>query len=254
MDERRRLERAHDMLVQVLDGTPFPFTEPGLWLEVMKCLSKADRLKISILCKGMLVSVSNTIITLEKKSSFPHTEFLGLPKWINILNRFQKLEVVSLIHNTTLSDDAIVAVIKNCKRLTKLNVKGCKQLTDTTFLEVAKNCSGLPTLIVHCCYQMTDTALMAVAKQCPKLTNLDVGECIQLTDTSLVVVAENCIKLDTLNVQWCKNLTDTALIEITNYCALDALYATGCYNLTDAALMAVAKHCKGLTRLNVAGC
>lgn len=108
------------------------------------------------------------------------------------------------------SDRAIVALASSTKRLQGINLGSCQKVTDKGILALAANCSLLRRVKLSGVDQITDEAISALAKSCPLLLELDLNKCELITDTSVRDIWLFCNNMRELRLSHCGELTDAA--------------------------------------------
>ncbi|KAB2617795.1 F-box protein SKIP2-like [Pyrus ussuriensis x Pyrus communis] len=73
----------------------------------------------------------------------------------------------------SLDDDALVLISIRCKNLTRLKLRGCREITDLGMATFAQNCKGLKKLSCGSCIFGAE-AMNAVFEHCPALEELSV--------------------------------------------------------------------------------
>ncbi|KAM1189550.1 hypothetical protein ACFX2J_025209 [Malus domestica] len=73
----------------------------------------------------------------------------------------------------SLDDDALVLISIRCKNLTRLKLRGCREITDLGMATFAQNCKGLKKLSCGSC-MFGAKAMNAVFEHCPALEELSV--------------------------------------------------------------------------------
>ena len=186
---------------------------------------------------------------------------------------------------TNLSDKALSTVVKRCRRLTTLSLRGCRQLTDSWLTDfspfflgkhialtsidltecdnitdkglssIVNSCPNLSVLDLRLCRQITDIGMDAIARSCKHLTSLNLGDCQQISESALKKVASSCKSLTTLVLLRWEHLTNEGLEAIAvSRPGFTSLSLFGCNQLTDEGLSSLAKACTGLTTLHMGGC
>lgn len=108
------------------------------------------------------------------------------------------------------SDRAIVALASSTKRLQGINLGGCQKVTDKGILALAANCPLLRRVKLSGVDQITDAAISALAQSCPLLLELDLNKCEQITDMSVRNIWVFCSNMRELRLSLCGELTDSA--------------------------------------------
>ncbi|KAJ3037014.1 hypothetical protein HDV00_002147 [Rhizophlyctis rosea] len=154
----------------------------------------------------------------------------------------------------SVGDDAVLAVLRSCPRLTGLILDDCIEMTDRCLVEglaqhpnlgamkelsIARCCEvtdvgirsvmqyvgegrtypgprSLSILNISCVPLLTELSLFAVAQVCPQLEELKAADSDAVTDKSLMDLARWCPLLKTLDVSECMMLTEKGLLDFEN--------------------------------------
>ena len=112
------------------------------------------------------------------------------------------------VHETT--DRAIVALASSTKRLQGINLSGCKKLTDNGLLALAANCPLLRRVKLSNVENVTDQAISALAKSCPLILEIDLNYCKHITDLSVRDLWKYNTHMREMRLSYCVELTDSA--------------------------------------------
>ena len=200
-------------------------------------------------------------------------------------------------------DEVIGKVSNNSKTLKALNLQGCYDITDASLIAIARNCKELSSLNVTWMYQfrpknVTQDSINRIARECHGLTELHLNqhmyafmqrddetnmhnfqhfqindviknvtqECRRLRKLHLIYtsgvndlgirgMAKHCQQLEELNLTGCVQITDSGFKSIADHCQrLTSLVVSWCGSLTDVGLMYIAERCRKLKILNLDGC
>lgn len=179
----------------------------------------------------------------------------------------------------TLTDEALIKVVKETPHLTKINLKSCVKITDKAVVAIAENCPDLQEIDLGFC-DISEKSVFALAEHSKKLTRIGVRSCY-VTDRSIEALVKAAKHLKDLSLAWCKSLTDEAMKAIATYCPqaelldirgnekitaegfihvirkaikLKVLHLKRCINVNDAVLEVVAQNLPLLEKLNLRGC
>ncbi|XP_036354987.1 F-box/LRR-repeat protein 17-like isoform X2 [Octopus sinensis] len=181
------------------------------------------------------------------------------------------------------SPEGISSVLKKCRWLSFLSLKGCCSLPDSTIQLIAENQHDLEQLYLDDCFCVTNPTIVKVdslarmLQNCKQLENVNLSDC-PLTDSHLVnlchlpnlkhvylnsvnmssttakEVAKHCLKLQTLSLCFNDCVDDDCITAVVqNARNLRILKCIRC-NITDKALIAIAKHSSKLEQLDVSFC
>jgi F-box and leucine-rich repeat protein GRR1 len=170
----------------------------------------------------ILYTLSQPIETL----AFPYVKYIRSASLYQVANQI---------------NDSILERLRDCDRLERINLNGCKQLTSTALMKTITCWPALISLdLSKCADAVDDRVVMEIATHCPKLQNVYFTGCHQLTDTSLTYLASHCPKLKRIYLGQCSKLTDATAIALSEHCPrLIEIEFSECSNITDAALWAI---------------
>lgn len=141
-------------------------------------------------------------------------------------------------------------------QLRELSLATCTAVTDRGIKLFGKCAAGqaLTKLSLRGCKQLSDAALAHVAKYMPALTHLDLAECVLIGDTGLRAVGLVCTALTDVRLAGCYNVSDVGLMELcAAAAALQRLDVRRCIGISDEGIAAVLTTCDELTELELAG-
>jgi hypothetical protein len=78
---------------------------------------------------------------------------------------------------SAVTDEGIIAVADNCRRLEKLYLKQCSRITDKALMAVAQGCPNLTIMDLNMCTHISDQGVVALALACPKLHSVGQFSC-----------------------------------------------------------------------------
>ena len=175
--------------------------------------------------------------------------------WLRLLvgdGDFKQLKSLHLRYCEKIKGAGVVAIVKQCRQLTSLDLQMCFNMTDDSFVTLFPGTSHIMThLDLGWCEQLTDSGLSAIAHACQQLKVLDFDNCENITDVGLIEVARHCQQMTSLNFDSCENITDIGLIEIARHCQQMTSLNVSFSNVTDVGLIEIAKHCQQMTSLNM---
>ncbi|XP_068643079.1 F-box protein At3g58530 isoform X2 [Aristolochia californica] len=190
------------------------------------------------------------------------------------------LKSFSIYWNVRVTDLAIKHLVNNCRKITNLNLSGCKGISDQSLHLLSDNYKELETLNLTRCIKLTDDGLQQITLKCsslqslnlyalpsftensyrkisllPNLRFLDLCGSQNLSDEGLTSIAK-CRKLVSLNLTWCVRVTDIGVIAVAQSCtSLELLSLFGIIGVTDKCLEVLSTFCSStLTTLDVNGC
>ncbi|OCH92190.1 RNI-like protein [Obba rivulosa] len=129
---------------------------------------------------------------------------------MRVLPRCPNLVALDLTGVNEVTDRSIVALAAACKRLQGINLGGCKKLTDKGILALAENCPLLRRVKLSSVELITDEPVSALAKSCPLLLEIDLNNCNRITDVSIRDIWSYSTQMRELRLSHCSELTDFA--------------------------------------------
>jgi hypothetical protein len=99
----------------------------------------------------------------------------------------------------------------NCsKKLTAVDLKGCKYLTMDSFLDLCSNCTALVFLYLQG-LQINDQVLSAIGEHCPQMENLCLLRSSKMTDAGFGAVCRGCPMIKHVDISEFKLLTISSM-------------------------------------------
>lgn len=149
---------------------------------------------------------------------------------------------------------ALASVLRQCPRLTALNLHNSACVTDGAVHTLAQHCTAVRDLDLTGAEGIHDGAVRALAAALgPRLRTLRLSWATALTGEAMAAVAAHCGQLRSLRAAR-TGADDAAVSALASGCAwLQDLDLAGCELVGDAALAALAR-CASLQRLNLQGC
>ncbi|XP_059642551.1 F-box protein At1g47056-like [Cornus florida] len=116
---------------------------------IFQSLSSGDRRQISLVSRRWLrvEGQSRYRLSLSAKSDL-------LPHIPSLFSRFDSVTKLSLRcdrRSVSINDDAFIVISLRCRNLTRLKLRGCRELTDLGLAAFAQNCKGLKKLSCGSC-------------------------------------------------------------------------------------------------------
>ncbi|CAN7090092.1 unnamed protein product [Brassica rapa subsp. narinosa] len=145
---------------------------PGECLaHVFQYLGAGDRKRCSLVCKRWLfVDGQNR----HRLSLDARDEILSfLPSMFDRFDSVTKLALRCDRKSLSLSDEALVMISVRCANLTRVKLRGCREITDLGMVEFAKNCGNLKKLSVGSC-NFGAEGVNAMLENCKALEELSV--------------------------------------------------------------------------------
>lgn len=153
-----------------------------------------------------------------------------------------------------LSDVGVVALLRVCPRLTRLDLSHCR-FTDVAVEAAAQNCPALTSLDYSWNGSgVGDRSARAVAAHCRKLTHLALCGS-RVTDGALLSLACACPSLVTLEVRGCHLLSEAGFVAVASQLPRQTrLHLAQWRHVSDASVDLLAHKCHRLTELDVSMC
>ena len=101
-------------------------------------------------------------------------------------------------------DTVVLSIAKNCPRLKRLSLRGCR-VTDPSVCEIAIHCHDLLLLALAGLHKLTDKCVIALVGNCPYLEELYISGCGMITPAATRYLQVNMHTVQNLaNPFWCK--------------------------------------------------
>ncbi|KAL0718515.1 hypothetical protein Bca4012_067837 [Brassica carinata] len=138
---------------------------------VFQYLGAGDRKRCSLVCKRWLfVDGQNR----HRLSLDARDEILSfLPSMFNRFDSVKKLALRCDRKSVSLSDEALVMISVRCLNLTRVKLRGCREITDLGMVEFARSCRNLKKLSVGSC-NFGARGVNAMLEHCKVLEELSV--------------------------------------------------------------------------------
>ncbi|KAF3560918.1 hypothetical protein DY000_02011740 [Brassica cretica] len=145
---------------------------PGECLaHVFQYLGAGDRKRCSLVCKRWLFvdGQNRHRLSLDARDEI----FSFLPSMFDRFDSVTKLALRCDRKSLSLSDEALVMISVRCSNLTRVKLRGCREITDLGMVEFAKNCGNLKKLSVGSC-NFGAKGVNAMLENCKLLEELSV--------------------------------------------------------------------------------
>ncbi|KAI0711072.1 hypothetical protein C8T65DRAFT_648069 [Cerioporus squamosus] len=153
-----------------------------------------------------------------------------------------RLERLTLINCTALSDEGLSRVLPNCPSLVALDLTNVSEVTDRTIVALAASAKRLQGINLTGCKKLTDESVLALAANCPLLRRVKLSGVEHVTDESVSALARSCPLLLEIDLHSCKNITDISVRDLWTYSTqMREMRLSHCVELTDAAFPASPK-------------
>ncbi|KAL3514448.1 hypothetical protein ACH5RR_027165 [Cinchona calisaya] len=138
---------------------------------IFQSLSSGDRKRCSLVCRRWLLVEGQSRHRLSLNAQ---SELLTLiPSIFTRFDAVTKLALKCDRRSASIGDDALVLISQNCRKLTRLKLRACRELSDAGIAEFTKNCKNLKKLSCGSC-NFGAKGMNAVLNNCPGLEELSV--------------------------------------------------------------------------------
>ncbi|KMT09759.1 hypothetical protein BVRB_6g127400 [Beta vulgaris subsp. vulgaris] len=163
----------HDPLTEPEYNLPDPTSDiPDECLaHIFQSLSSGDRKRCSLVCKRWLRVEGQSRFRLSLNSNSEISTHLS-----SLFSRFDSVTKLALRcdrRSISISDDDLVLISLHCRNLTRLKLRGCRELTDLGITAFAKNCKSLKKLSCGSCV-FGAKGLNAVLQHCVLLEEISI--------------------------------------------------------------------------------
>ncbi|KDQ15410.1 hypothetical protein BOTBODRAFT_158249 [Botryobasidium botryosum FD-172 SS1] len=135
----------------------------------------------------------------------------------NYATFIRRLNFVELAQDLT---DQLFVRIATCERLERLTLVGCTLLSDESISKVVTSCPSLVTIDLTNVCQVTDKSIIDLALSSPKLQGINLGNCKEITDAAVLALAENCPHLRRIKLYGIEAITDEPIRVLALNCPL----------------------------------
>jgi F-box and leucine-rich repeat protein GRR1 len=169
------------------------------------------------------------------------------------LSQCDRLERLTLVNCSMISDDALQRVLVCCPNLVAIDLTGVSETSDKALIGLANAAKRLQGINLGACKKVTDSGVLSLAANCPLLRRVKLSGVELVTDDSVSALAKSCPLLLEIDLNNCKRITDTSIRDIWTYSThMREMRLSHCIELTDAAFPAPQKsdNTPASTRLN----
>ncbi|KAL2906348.1 F-box protein SKIP2, partial [Bienertia sinuspersici] len=138
---------------------------------IFQSLSSGDRKRCSLVCKRWLVVEGQSRCRLSLNANFEISS--QLPSLFSRFDSVTKLALRCDRRSVSISDDSLVLISLKCRNLTRLKLRGCRELSDTGIAAFAQNCKSLKKLSCGSCV-FGAKGLNAVFEHCVLLEEISI--------------------------------------------------------------------------------
>jgi hypothetical protein len=199
---------------------------------------------------------------------------------MSILQYCKELTTLSLIGNSSITDNTLRCISKNCLKLENIYLNYCENITyngvnnillscknlkniefsgkniNNTFLvNISDNFSRLESLKLKYCYDISDFSINnCFLKTKLKLKHLDLTGCSNdlLSENSIVNIVRKCNNLESIILQNCKNVNNNVIINLINNCSnLKCINLIGCAMINSESIKFLFEKCLKLETISL---
>ena len=157
----------------------------------------------------------------------------------NQLTPCTRLERLTLVGCSKLSDDVIARTVPCFPNLIVIDLAGVENVTDRTVFTLADRCRKLRGVSLLGCRRLTSSSVCTLADECPTLRRIKLSGLVDLTDEPVSALAVKSSLLLEIDLNGCKKLSDRAVRDIwTHSHNMRELRLSHCVELTDLAFPA----------------
>ncbi|CAO2830956.1 unnamed protein product [Amaranthus hypochondriacus] len=138
---------------------------------IFQSLSSGDRKRCSLVCKRWFRVEGQSRCRLSLNANKEIS--VHLPSLFSRFDSVTKLALRCDRRSNSISDDALVLISLRCKNLTRLKLRGCRELTDFGIAAFAQNCKSLKKLSCGSCV-FGAKGLNAVLQHCVLLEEISI--------------------------------------------------------------------------------
>ncbi|KAI0307241.1 hypothetical protein B0F90DRAFT_1622646, partial [Multifurca ochricompacta] len=150
-----------------------------------------------------------------------------------------RLERLTLVGCSNLSDDVIARTVPCFPNLVAIDLSGVDSVTDRTVFALAGSCRKLQGINLLGCRRVSSTSIGALADKCPLLRRVKLSGLVDLTDEPVSDLAIKGSLLLEIDLNGCKKLSDRAIRDIWTYSHnMREMRLSHCTELTDLAFPA----------------
>ncbi|KAF7809861.1 F-box protein SKIP2 [Senna tora] len=148
---------------------------------VFQFLSSVDRKRCSLVCKRWMRVDGQSRHRLSLNAQVELLDFV--PSLFDRFDSVTKLALRCDRRSTSITDDVLILISLRCQNLTRLKLRGCREITEVGMAGLAKNCKGLKKLSCGSC-MFGIKGLNALFDNCAVLEELSVKRLRGANETS----------------------------------------------------------------------
>ncbi|KAJ3092142.1 hypothetical protein HK102_010422 [Quaeritorhiza haematococci] len=187
-------------------------------------------MKLSLKGCHILTDVSLQLIGSYVAATITHLNLEGCfgvtDTTVRLLSNCTQLEFLNLNFLSLVTDDSMVPVATNCKKLAQIKLSDTA-VTNATVFALSRNCRNLVEVHLKGITEVTDASVIDLVRFCPELYTLNLSGMKKVTGDSIRAIADHCkniAKLDACSIAAPRDIW-TYLVDMTD---LDILYVDGC--------------------------
>lgn len=109
-----------------------------------------------------------------------------------VVTSCHNLEMLDVSGLTFITDDILLLIAENCRSLTEIGLKGCRQVTDYGVRELVR-CCNFKSMVLAGIHNLTDSSIFALANTCHYLEEIYLNGCAQVSPTAVRYLTDCCI-------------------------------------------------------------
>ncbi|KAK8124040.1 SCF E3 ubiquitin ligase complex F-box protein grrA [Apiospora kogelbergensis] len=113
-----------------------------------------------------------------------------------------------------ITEASIFAIADNCRKLQGLNVSGCKNISNESMIALAESCKYIKRLKLNDCDQLNDSAILAFANNCPNILEIDLHACSNIGNQPVTALLAKGQSLRELRLASCDLIDDGAFLNL----------------------------------------
>ena len=125
-----------------------------------------------------------------------------------------RLERLTLVNCSSISDGALTAVLPCCPNLVALDLTNVAETTDRAVCALANTALRLQGLNLGGCKLVTHEGVTAIARNCPQLRRIKLSGLELLTDGAVSALATSCPLLLEIDLNNCEHVTDASVRDL----------------------------------------
>lgn len=153
-----------------------------------------------------------------------------------------RLERLTLVNCSSLTDEALSTVLPCCPNLVALDLTNVTETTDRAVIALANTAHKLQGLNLGACKLVTDEGVIAIANNCPQLRRIKLSGLELITDHAVSALAVSCPVLLEIDLNCCERTSDASVRELwTHSVHMREFRFSHCPALSDQGFPAPAK-------------